>query len=203
MSKKEVSTSQPIQSEQQPKAISDAKALSATQSTKEEFSNKPKLTDSPVNTTSDDCQKGVLPGSISIKMKPVAVPVRPVVEKSVIQLTQERLQEAWRVLLEHCESTNAEMFDVLQGHSVTLSEGNCFVIVADNSIFERDLRLIQTSMLEYLRDKLSCPDLQCRVEIHAAQRENKVYHPSEKYEAMLLTNPFLEKFRVSFSELDY
>lgn len=147
--------------------------------------------------------EGLLPGSISIKMKPVAVPVRPSAQKEALPLTQERLQEAWDSLLEQWESTKPAMYTVLRGHAVRLEEKNQFVIEAANSNFERDLRPVQTPMLEVLRSYLSCPELQCRVVVHVEQRDIKVYQPNEKYEAMLQTNPALAKMRMVFGDIDY
>ena len=146
---------------------------------------------------------GVLPGSISIKMKPVAVPVRPSVKENALPLTEERLQEAWKALLEEWEMTKPDLFSVLNGRTVKLAENNMFTIEATNSNFEWDLRPIQTSMLEFLRAHLSCPALQCRVVVHVEQRESKVYQPNEKYETMLQINPELAKLRKVFTELDY
>lgn len=145
----------------------------------------------------------VLPGSISIKMKPVEVPVRSALSEMSSPLTQERLQEAWDSLMEQWESTKPDLYSVLRGHAVRLEESDLFAIEAANSNFERDLRPVQTPMLESLRAHLSRPALRCRVEVRAEQRESKVYQPSEKYEAMLQTNPALAKLRTIFGELDY
>ena len=144
-----------------------------------------------------------MPGSISIKMKPVEVPVRSTLSETSSPLTQERLQEAWDSLLEQWESTRPELYSVLRGHTVQLEGSDLFAIEASNSNFERDLRPLQTPMLESLRAHLSCPALRCRVEVRAEQRESKVYQPGEKYEAMLQTNPALAKLRTVFTELDY
>ncbi|KWW31230.1 MAG: hypothetical protein AUK63_503 [bacterium P3] len=147
---------------------------------------------------------GRLPGIISIKMKPVSAQVRPAVQEEEVQpLTQERLQEAWERLIAEWSESNPEQAAVLQGHEVELKERNLFAIKANNSNFERELRTFKTSMLERLRSQLRCPALQCRVEVYVERQESKAYQPSEKYDAMLQSNPELARLRMMFPDIDY
>ena len=146
---------------------------------------------------------GRLPGTISIKMKPVAAPVRITLQKESQPVTQERLQDAWNQMLELWATEHPERYEVLRGHDVVLSENDTFSIVATNRNFSRDLRPIQTAMLEYLRKQLSCVGLQCRVEVHVEEQAAKLYQPSDKYEAMLQEHPNVALLRKYFTEIDY
>lgn len=153
--------------------------------------------------TAQQARDGYLPGTISIKIKPMAAPVRLTLQKESQPITQERLQEAWDQLLESWSTASPEKYDVLRGHEVKLEDNDTFAIMATNRNFVRDLRPIQTAMLEYLRKQLACVNLQCRVEVHVEEQEAKVYQPSEKYEAMLKEHPQLALLRKHFAEIDY
>ena len=178
-------------------------ATSVTSQPAQTVKTEPEARTAPTAQDAQPLPNGRLPGTISIKMKPVAAPARPTLQKESQPVTQQRLQAAWDEMLNQWATEYPDRYEVLKGHEVSLKEDAVFSISATHRNFTRDLRPIQTAMLEFLRKQLACAGLQCRVEVHVEEQVAKVYQPSEKYEAMLQAHPELALLRKHFTEIDY
>lgn len=142
-----------------------------------------------------------LMGSVSIKasVSPSAVPPKTVAPQQHEEpLTQEKLKKCWDRLLD-----NEAYTQLLKGKRVELTGPNTFNIIANNNVFELELKDYKVQILEQLRTWTGVKELTCKVEVRSEQYAAKLYQPKDKYDAMVQDNPTLGKFRELFQDIDY
>lgn len=109
----------------------------------------------------------------------------------------------WQETLNHFSSANPEAYKLIVGHETRYDNENHFNIVADTTLFDEELRPFKVEILEWMRKRTGCRELNFHVIVEQVEREKIIYAPRDKYEAMLAANPTLETFHILFPEIDY
>ena len=106
-------------------------------------------------------------------------------------------------VLDHLKESNPDLWETLQNRAVRYQGDNTFAVVVNNSFYEAEIKLHLIEMLTFLRNVSGQPLLNCHVEVEQVEHEALIYHPRDKYDTMLKSNPALEHFRVLFPDVDY
>lgn len=141
----------------------------------------------------------LLAGSISIAaVKPVKTEA-PKLQAEVKPLTQEDLERYWRET-----GTELDLADLLSKATVRLGERpGTIEIDAQTTYFHEDFKQHKIDVLEALRKKALMPMLEAKVNQKFVEREEVIYSPNDKYNAMLKQNPKLLELRKLFPVIDY
>lgn len=105
--------------------------------------------------------------------------------------------------MEHLATENPTLHQLLANKDVRLKSDDEFDIVTDSSYYEEETRPHMVTILEWLRQRMGIPTLNATVVVEAIEREKVIYAPRDKFQAMLETNPTLEKFLSIFPEIDF
>ena len=134
---------------------------------------------------------------------PEAQAPKPADKPAAVPLTQESLEEHWKALMEYLATENPQLHQLLANKPVRLKSDEEFDIVTDSSYYEEGTRPHMVTILEWLRQRTGIPSLNATVVVEAIEREKVIYAPRDKFQAMLETNPTLEKFLSIFPEIDF
>lgn len=159
----------------------------------------------PQSLTAAEAVKGGLRrvSGISLKIDPIYKPVKKEESKPAMEMNQESLEKIWAQLLDHLKESNPDLWETLQNRAVRYQGDNTFAVVVNNSFYEAEIKLHLIEMLTFLRNVSGQPLLNCHVEVEQVEHEALIYHPRDKYDTMLKSNPALEHFRVLFPDVDY
>lgn len=117
---------------------------------------------------------------------------------AVQPLSQERLDKYWDKLLE-----NELYAPLLRDKKVEVTSDTTFDIIANNSYFETELKEYKMPILEQLRTWTGIRDLFCSVSVRTETHEEKIYRPTDKFNAMAEENPAIHELRKLLTEIDY
>ncbi len=117
--------------------------------------------------------------------------------------TLEQLQGCWGEMVEAMRGELPKLAEQLKGRELRLEGDDMFVVVVSNSYLDAEIRPHLLRMLTYLRKRCGRPKLNCRVEVVYEEKEAVAYAPRDKYDAMALKNPTIEKLRELFPDVDY
>lgn len=140
-----------------------------------------------------------LAGSISIKLSSVAKPAPPRLQAEVAPLTDEALRRYW-------DETAKELglADLMKDGSVHLGEKNgLFEVEAQTTWFHDEFKPHKMEVLELMRKKSGMPMLDCKVNPLFVSKDEVIYSPDQKYNAMLDHNPNLMGLRRLLPNIDY
>ncbi len=123
-------------------------------------------------------------------------------QRTVEQLTQERLEELWKELVNSC-SDDEKLHELIADKKVELKNNNLFTIQVSNLYFESVLRNYQGRILGFLRDKTANESLNYKVVVMVEHVERKAYLPNEKFAEMVKVNPAMLSLRKLFPDIDF
>jgi len=118
-------------------------------------------------------------------------------------LSEERLRELWNLLLEELKKTDPKLCDALTNRPIAYDDEDNFRILVPSSYNDSEIRPHLIRLLTFLREKAARPQLNCRIEVVREEKEDAIYRPLDKYDAMCRTNPNLELLRRILPEIDY
>lgn len=124
-------------------------------------------------------------------------------EKPLPPITLETLDEYWKQALQQLAGTEPKLVEVLKERELRVDGDEHFVIVVSNSYSASEIKPHLMQLLTILRNLSHRPKLNCAVVVEAEEREAVIYHPRDKYDAMVNNNPVLNTFRQLFPEVDY
>lgn len=141
----------------------------------------------------------MLSGSISIKAATATKVELPKLQSEVKPLSQEDLEKYWK------EAADAlELSELMQAAEVHPSEQvGMFEVNAQTVYFADEFRPHKIDVLEIMRKKTGMPMLDCKIIPLYVSKEEVIYSPDAKYEAMLASNPKLLELRKLFPLIDY
>lgn len=117
--------------------------------------------------------------------------------------TLEQLVVCWGEMVEAMRDELPKLAEQLKGRELRLEGDDMFVVVVNNSYLDAEIRPHLLRMLTYMRKRCGRPRLNCRVEVVYEEKEAVAYAPRDKYDAMALKNPTIEKLRELFPDVDY
>ena len=141
----------------------------------------------------------MLSGSISIaSVKPVKVET-PRLQAEVKPLVQEDLERYWKEAAEELGLT-----ELMAGATVKQGETPGRIeIDAQTVAFHEEFKPHRINVMEVLRKKTGMPMLDCKVNPLFVEKDEVLYSPTDKYNAMLQRNPSLLGLRKLFPQIDY
>ena len=138
-------------------------------------------------------------GGINLSQLPSVKPARPVLQEEVKPLTQEDLDRYWT---EIADELNLQL--LMEKGKPRLSDHNgCIEIDAQTTYFHEDFKPRRIEVMQLLRKKCGMPMLECKVNPLYIEKDEVIYSPNDKYNAMLKTNPRLVELRKIFPQIDY
>lgn len=141
----------------------------------------------------------MLAGSISIKDVAKVVVEQPKLDAEVKHLTQEDLERIWQ---ETAEELNLQ--NLMKDGVVKLSEKiGVFEVEAQTTWFHDDFKPHKLEVLTAMRRKANMPMLDCKVNPLFVDKDEIIYSPEQKYNAMLEHNHDLMSLRRMFPNIDY
>ena len=143
--------------------------------------------------------KGGLMGGISIAHLPQVKVQAPRLQGDVKPLTQEDLERYWR-------ETAEELGLVLlmeKGVPRLGEHSGRIEIDAQTVYFHEEFKEHRIDVMESLRRRTGMPMLECKVNPRFVEKEDVLYSPIDKYNAMLKVNPSLVELRKIFPQIDY
>ena len=117
--------------------------------------------------------------------------------------TLEQLEGYWGEMLEAMKGELPKLAEQLTGRELRMEGEDMFVVVVNNSYLDAEIKPHLLRMLTYLRKRCGRPRLNCRVEVVYEEKEAVAYAPRDKYDAMALKNPTIEKLRELVPDVDY
>lgn len=141
----------------------------------------------------------MLSGSISIKAATATKVELPKLQSEVKPLSQDDLEKYWK------EAADAlGLSELMQAAEVRPSEQvGMFEVNAQTVYFADEFRPHKIDVLEIMRKKTGMPMLDCKIIPLYVSKEEVIYSPDAKYEAMLASNPKLLELRKLFPLIDY
>lgn len=175
-----------------------------------EFSSSHNVSGSPAYVISAVTGNPQIGPYVPYDVSPVAPrPVPVQLDAEQVKLTPEMLPGLWSKLFESeqwmsglLEDERDELKHLLHGKEVEFEDEETFSIIADNSYYQTRIRPYVVHMLDELRRVSGIESLNCFCKVHYNQTDAVPYSAKEKYEAMLLINTDLLKFRQMFDEID-
>ena len=79
----------------------------------------------------------------------------------------------------------------------------CFEVDAQSVSFHEEFKPHKIEVMEFLRGKTGMKMLDCKVNPLFVSKEEVIYSPEDKYNAMLENNPNLVELRKLFPQIDY
>jgi len=140
-----------------------------------------------------------LTGSISIKAATAFKVEMPKLQSEVKPLTQEDLVQYWTEAAEALDLTELMNAAVVRPSEQT----GMFEAEAQTVYFADEFKSHKLDVLEFMREKSGMPMLDCKVIPLYVSKEEVIYSPDAKYEAMLAANPKLIELRKLFPLIDY
>lgn len=140
----------------------------------------------------------ILTGSISIKAAPKMAPVKHIAVE-VKPLTDEDLQTYWK---EAAEKLGLQEL-LAEGLPRLGERPGFFEVDAQSVTFHEEFKQYKIDVLEYFREKTGMKMLDCKVNPLFVSKEEVIYSPDDKYNAMLEQNPQLAELRKLFPMIDY
>ncbi|MBP5190623.1 MAG: hypothetical protein J6031_06880 [Bacteroidales bacterium] len=140
--------------------------------------------------------------SISINTGGKPVELKSLENRTVEPLTQERLEELWKELVER-NGDDEKFVALLSGKEVELKNNNLFFIKVPNFYFDSLFREYQNRILGFLRESTGNDSLQFRVNVVAERVEHKAYMPREKFDELYKVNPAILSLRKLFPDIDF
>ncbi len=138
-------------------------------------------------------------GGISISNLKQVQPAMPRLQAEVKPLTQDDLERYWA---EVADELNLK--ELMAGGKPRVGERTgCIEIDAQNTYFHDEFKAHRIDVMEALRAKCGMPMLDCKVNQLFLEKDEVVYSPNDKYNAMLEQNPNLVLLRKLFPQIDY
>lgn len=123
----------------------------------------------------------------------------PRVDVEVKPLTEEELTAYWKEAAE-----KLDLQELLAGGLPRLGEKQgCIEIDAQTVSFHEEFKPHKIDVMEFLRGKTGMQLLECKVNQLFVSKDEVIYSPDDKYQAMVETNPGLAELRKLFPMLDY
>lgn len=139
---------------------------------------------------------------INISAQQNIKPIKPLENREIEQLTQERLEQLWQQLVEQSKD-DQELFELINGKVVELKNNNLFHIQVPNLLLDGKLRKYQTCILGFLREQTGNDMLQYKAVVVVPTVAVKAYLPREKFEEMAQRNPAMYALRKIFPDIDF
>ncbi len=115
------------------------------------------------------------------------------------EVTEAGLQEAWAQYVAKLDKTGRKIMASTLGIDIPrLLNGHTIWIQLPNSTMKKEIEREQSSLLEYLRDKLQNYDLVLKITINEEKNQQFAYTPEEKYEKLRAKNPAIDMLRKEF-----
>ena len=119
--------------------------------------------------------------------------------QEVQELTQERVEEAWNLYIKSQEQESVKV--IMRNSELKLDEQNVQVTVT-SALAENTIRQ-EGSLMDYLRDVLTAPELTMTIEIDKSKaveppKRKRMMSSKEKYLAMRETNPAIQELQKRF-----
>jgi len=125
--------------------------------------------------------------------------VQPKLQTEVKPLTQEDLDRYWQDAADELD-----LKVLMEKGKPRLGERNgCIEIDAQTTYFHDEFKPHRIEVMELLRKKSGMPMLECKVNPLYIEKDEVVYSPQDKYNAMLKANPHLVELRKIFPQIDY
>ena len=140
--------------------------------------------------------------SISISEQPEVGPIRSLESREAEVLTQERLEELWKELIERSKG-DEKLYELLVDKKIELKNNNLFTIQVTNLYFDSLFKNYQTDILGFLREATNNEALMYKVVVVVEHVEHKAYLPREKFEEMVKVNPSMLTLRKLFPDIDF
>ncbi|MBO7489577.1 MAG: hypothetical protein J6T88_04795 [Bacteroidales bacterium] len=140
--------------------------------------------------------------SISISEQHEIKPIRSLESREAEMLTQERLEQLWKELVERSKG-DEKLYELLADKKVELKNNNLFTIQVANLYFDSLFKNYQTEILGFLREKTNNEALLFKVVVVVEHVERKAYMPREKFEEMVKVNPSMLTLRKLFPDIDF
>lgn len=138
-------------------------------------------------------------GALSIgAIKPVQVET-PKLQAEVKELTQEDLTRYWQEV-----AVELGLEELMAQAEVKLGEHPGRIEINAQTVgFSDEFKPHRINVMEALRRRTSMPMLDCKVNPLFIAKDEVIYTPSDKYNAMLARNPKLLELRKLFPQIDY
>lgn len=134
----------------------------------------------------------------AIKNAPPAVPHHRL-QAEVKPLTDEDLKRYWDEV-----ASELGLADLMAGALVHQGDHPGMITIdAQTTWFADEFKPHRIDVMEALRTKTGMPMLDCKVNPRFLEKEEVVYSPNDKYNAMLQQNPQLIELRKLFPMIDY
>ena len=140
--------------------------------------------------------------TISINAPTEVKAVKSLENRTVEQLTQERLEELWNELVTRNQD-DEKFCNLLADKKVELKNNNLFNIQVSNYYFDSQFREYQGRILGFLREMTGNESLRFNVAIVSEHVEHKAYLPREKFDEMVKVNPAMLSLRKLFPDIDF
>lgn len=137
-------------------------------------------------------------GGISVKDIPV-VPQPAVTVKEVKPLTQDDLEQYWQQTAEELDLTGV----MKNGKPILGTRPGFFEVEAQTVYFDDEFKKHRIAVLESIRDKTGMRMLDCKVNPIFVSKEEVLYSPDDKWNAMLAKHPPIAELRKLFPVIDY
>ena len=125
--------------------------------------------------------------------------MQPKLQTEVKPLTQEDLDRYWQDAADELD-----LKVLMEKGKPRLGERNgCIEIDAQTTYFHDEFKPHRIEVMELLRKKSGMPMLECKVNPLYIEKDEVVYSPQDKYNAMLKANPHLVELRKIFPQIDY
>jgi len=123
----------------------------------------------------------------------------PRLQAEVKPLVQEDLERYWKEAAEELGLT-----ELMAGATVKQGEAPGRIeIDAQTVAFHEEFKPHRINVMEVLRKKTGMPMLDCKVNPLFVEKDEVLYSPTDKYNAMLQRNPSLLGLRKLFPQIDY
>ena len=140
--------------------------------------------------------------SVSLSDMPEVKPPTPIENREVEKLTQERLAELWRRLVDNCKDDEA-LHSLLADKEVELKNNNLFFIYVPNLYLDSQLSKHQRRILDFLRGETGNEALNYKAVVRVEHVERKAYLPRDKFDEMAAKNPSMYTLRQMFTDIDF
>lgn len=153
----------------------------------------------PTATQPRQQRTSLLAGALSIgSVKPVQVVV-PRLQAEVKELTQEDLARYWQEA-----AAELGLEELMAQAEVKLGEHPGRIEIDAQTVgFNDDFKPHRINVMEALRRRTGMPMLDCKVNPLFIAKDEVIYSPNDKYNAMLSRNPKLLELRKLFPQIDY
>lgn len=116
------------------------------------------------------------------------------------EITQNKLDDAWRKYSMRFQQTNPRLYSILDNHKPVLVGDNKLLINLRNQIQENELLKEKSGMSGYLKRALKNAGLQLEFKISIGEQDGpkKAFTVADKFKLMAEKNPDLIKFKQEF-----